>query len=191
MNADLKRLQNILIDLHRGDVVDKIILSGLDHLMVFTTSYNNVDDNNNDGNNNNQKKIRIHQRVYHCKLKKNPNGGRAPLPFLTSCGPDMDFMIRKTQFAAPDVWKMATKQPTANKSKKVKNQTTNIFGETIGRLHLEKQDIDKIGGRKSKALRIADKIEKEQEKKETEAELEREKAEINAEFKQTYGFDNE
>ena len=38
---------------------------------------------------------------------------------------------------------------------------------------------------------IADKIEKEQEKKETEAELEREKAEINAEFKQTYGFDNE
>jgi ribosome production factor 2 len=189
LNAELKRLQNLLIDLHRGDVVDKLVLSGLDHLMVFTTAYNNVDDN--EGNPNIKKKMMIHQRTYYCKLKKNPSGGRTPMPFLTPSGPDMDFTIRRTQFATPDVWNMAIKQPTANKAKKVKNRTTNVFGETIGRLHLEKQEIDKMGGKKSKALRIAEKIEKAEEKRVTEMELDQEKSEMQAEFKQTHGYEEE
>lgn len=189
LNAELKRLQNLLIDFHRGDVVDKLVVSGLDHLMVFTTAYNNVEENNGDASKN--KHIKIHQRVYYCKLKKNPNGGKTPLPYLTPSGPDMDFHIRRTQFATPDVWKMAIKQPTANKAKKIKNRSTNMFGETIGRLHLEKQDIDKIGGKKSKALRIADKVERDEQNKITEEELQREKEEMQAEFKQTYGFDEE
>lgn len=189
LNAELKRLQNLLIDLHRGDVVDKLVLSGLDHLMVFTTAYNNVDDD--EGNPNIKKKMMIHQRTYYCKLKKNPSGGRTPMPFLTPSGPDMDFTIRRSQFATPDVWNMAIKQPTANKAKKVKNRTTNVFGETIGRLHLEKQEIDKMGGKKSKALRVAEKIEKAEEKKVTEMELGQEKSEMQAEFKQTYGFEEE
>lgn len=189
LNAELKRLQNLLIDLHRGDVVDKLVLSGLDHLMVFTTAYNSVDDD--EGNPNIKKKMMIHQRTYYCKLKKNPSGGRTPMPFLTPSGPDMDFTIRRSQFATPDVWNMAIKQPTANKAKKVKNRTTNVFGETIGRLHLEKQEIDKMGGKKSKALRVAEKIEKAEEKKVTEMELGQEKSEMQAEFKQTYGFEEE
>lgn len=186
MNTELKRLQNLLIDFHRGDTVDKLVLSGVDHIMVFTTSYNSANVNETD-----QKKINVHQRVYYCKLKKNPNGGSTPIPYLTPCGPDIDFNIRRTQFADPDVWKLAIKQPSANKSKKIKNKTTNIFGETIGRLHLEKQDIDKVGGKKSKALRLAHKLEKAQDKKDMEEELERERNEMNAEFKQTYGFDEE
>lgn len=187
LNAELKRLQNLLIDFHRGDVVDKIVLSGLDHIMVFTTAYNTVGENDDDANS--IKKIRIHQRVYYCKLKRNPNGGSSPIPYLTPSGPDMDFVIRRYQFATPDVWKMAIRQPTANKAKKTKNRTTNIFGETVGRLHLEKQDIEKMGGKKTKALRRAEKIEKAEEKQITEAALEKEKAEMQAEFKQTYGFD--
>lgn len=189
LNAELKRLQNLLVDFHRGDVVDKLVLSGLDHLMVFTTAYNNVEENNGDASKN--KNIKIHQRVYYCKLKKNPNGGKTPFPYLTPSGPDIDFHIRRTQFATPDVWNMAIKQPTAKKAKKIKNRSTNIFGETIGRLHLEKQDIGKIGGKKSKALRIADKVERNEQNKITEEELQREKEEMQAEFKQTYGFDEE
>lgn len=187
LNTELKRLQNLLIDLHRGDVVDKIVLSGLDHIMVFTTAYNNVE--NTDGNN--QKKIRVHQRVYYSKLKKNPNGGSTPIPYLSPSGPDMDFVIRRTQLATPDIWKMAIKEPTANKAKKTKNRTTNIFGETIGRLHLEKQDINKVGGKKSKALRMAEKLEKDEEKKAIQADFDKEEAEMKAEFKQTYGYDEE
>ena len=80
------------------------------------------------------------------------------------------------------------KQPTGIKAKKKKNQTTNIFGETIGRLHLERQDIDNRSGKKSKALRLADKIEKAEEKAAIESELGREEAEMSSEFKQAYGF---
>ena len=100
----------------------------------------------------------------------------------------MDFFLRRSQFAPPDIWKMAMKQPVSQKSKKVKNQSTNLFGETIGRLHLEKQDIEKMGGKKSKALRRAEKIEKEEQRREIDADLAQERAEMGAEFKQIHGF---
>ena len=80
------------------------------------------------------------------------------------------------------------KQPTTNKAKKRKNRTTNIFGETIGRLHLERQDIDSRSGKKAKALRLAEKIEKVEESAAIESELGREQAEMSSEFKQAYGF---
>lgn len=80
------------------------------------------------------------------------------------------------------------KQPQGVKAKKKKNQTTNIFGETIGRLHLDKQDIDNRSGKKGKALRLADKIEKAEEKAALESELGREEDMMNSEFKQAYGF---
>lgn len=184
LDADCKRLQNLLIDFYRGDPVQKIVLSGIDHIIVFTIAGDPGADDS--------VKPLIHQRTYYCKLKRNPNGGKAPLPYLTPSGPDMDFVLRRTEFATPDVWKLATKQPSVNKTKKKKkNQSTNIFGETIGRLHLEKQDIEKMGGRKSKALRKAEAIEKEEEKAAITDALDREKEEMAAEFQQTYGFREE
>lgn len=180
LNQDCKRLQNLLIDFYRGDPVQKIILSGLDHIMVFTVAE--------DPNRPTESNPMIHQRTYYCKLKKSPSGDRTPLPYLTPSGPDMDFKLRRTEFAAPDVWNEAVKQPTRNKAKKTKNHSTNMFGETIGKLHLEKQDVDKLGGRKSKALRKADKIEKEEERMAIEDELDREKSGISEEFKQTHGY---
>ena len=86
------------------------------------------------------------------------------------------------------MWKLAMKQPAGVQAKKKKNQTTNIFGETIGRLHLDRQDIDSKTGKKSKALRLADRIEKQEEKAAVESELGREGAEMSNEFKQAYGF---
>ena len=80
------------------------------------------------------------------------------------------------------------KQPQGIKAKKKKNQTTNMFGETIGRLHLERQDIDSRSGKKAKALRLAERIEKAEEGVAIESELEREEDMMNSEFKQAYGF---
>ena len=105
----------------------------------------------------------------------------------------MDFTIRRTQMAAPDLWKAALKQPQGmnKKKKKVKNQSTNIFGERIGRLHLEKQDLDARQGKKVKALRRAEKATAEEEKKAVESELAQEKQELGQEFKQLYGFEED
>lgn len=180
-NVNLKRLQNLLVDFYRGDPVDSLVLSGLDHVMVFTVAETSFSGG--------EPQPLIHQRTYYVKLKKDPNGGKAPVPYLTPSGPDMDFNIRRTQFASPEIWKLAMKQPTTNKRKKKKNQTTNIFGETVGRIHLEKQDIDNMQGKKSKALRLAEKIEKAENKAATESELDKERGEIDSEVRQTHGFD--
>lgn len=176
------KLQNLLIDLYKGDPVQKIFASGFDHIMVFTSSLGPND------------KPLINQRTYFCKLKKNPNGGgvnKTPLPLLTPCGPDMDFEVRRSQMAAPDLWKASLKQPQGIRKKKVKNQSTNMFGERIGRLHLERQEIDKMGGKKVKALKRAEKIVALEEKAALEKELGEEKDTMGQEFKQTYGFAEE
>eukprot|EP01082_Thalassiosira_pseudonana_P003109 g3307.t1 g3307 contig12:1806797-1807948(+) len=183
-DVNLKRLQNLLVDFYRGDPVDSLIVSGLDHVMVFTAAEASF------GGQQENMPI-IHQRTYYMKLKKDPKGGKAPAPYLTPSGPDMDFKIRRTKFASPDLWKLAMKQPTTNKAKKKKNQTTNLFGETIGRLHLEKQNIDNRSGKKSKALRMAEKLEKAEEGAAIESELGKEQEEMDHEFQQAYGFGRE
>jgi len=182
-DVNLRRLQNLLIDFYRGDPVDSLVLSGLDHVMVFTAA-----ETGSLGGGQDARCPIVHQRTYYMKLKKDPKGGKAPVPYLTPSGPDMDFKVRRTQFASPDMWKLAMKQPAGVKAKKKKNQTTNIFGETIGRLHLDRQDIDSKTGKKSKALRLADRIEKQEEKAAVESELGREGAGMSDEFKQAYGF---
>jgi hypothetical protein len=63
-----------------------------------------------------------------------------------------------------------------------------LFGETLGRLHLEKQNIDAKSGKKSKALRLAERAEKEEDRAATESELQQEMGEMEQEFQQTYGF---
>ena len=172
-------LQNLLVDFYRGEIVDKLILSGLDHVMVFTAA-----------NCPGLDAPLIHQRTYFCKLKKNPSGGEgsAPLGLLIPSGPDMDFQLKRTQWAEPDLYKASRRQPAALKAKKVKNHNTNLFGETVGRLHIAKHDVDNRQGKKAKALRKADKIEKQEEQAALEQELEREKKDLDSSFEQTFGF---
>lgn len=181
-NDTTKRYQSFLVDFYRGDPVDKLVVQGLDHLMVFALT-EKIDASNNCVKT-------IHQRTYFCKLKKNPDGGKNPLPLLLPCGPDLDMVVRRDQLASDELWRAAIKQPTAAKKKKIKNQSTNIFGETIGRLHMDKQDIDKMQGRKSKALRRAHKVEAEEERAAVEQELEREEKVLGQEFKRDFGFDD-
>jgi ribosome production factor 2 len=174
-----RNLQNLLTDFYRGDVIDKVVVSGFDHLIVFMLAAEESSGT---------ERVLLHQRTFFCKLKKNPEGSSTPVPLLEPCGPDIDYSLRRTQWAPPELYRAAREQPKALKKKKTKNQTTNMFGERIGKLHLEKQDVDTMGGRKSKALRRADKISKAEEKEALEQELGQEKEEIGKDFQQTFGF---
>jgi len=177
LSEEMRNLQNLLLDVLRGEPVDKLALVGLDHVICITAAADGV----------------IRLRTYYCKLKKNPDGGRSPVPYLTSSGPDIDFTVRRSDYASADMYKLARKQPkeARARNKKVKNKSTNIFGETIGRLHLDKQDIDKMQGKRSKTLRIAGKIQAEEERAALEEELQREKEEMGKEFRATMGFDED
>ena len=195
---EYSNLRNLLIDFYRGDVVDKLIVTGLDHIIAFTASYLN-------NQNTNLNNIMIHQRTYHLQLKKNPSisaasstsGVPTPVAQLTSTGPDLDMIIRRSLWATPELAMAARMQPrSSNTNKKSaisaksskKNQTTNIFGETIGRLHLERQDVEKAGGRKVKALRRAEQTERNEERMAIENELQQETKDIDEEFQSTFGF---
>ena len=129
--------------------------------------------------------IRIHQRTYHVQLKKNPiPTTRTPAACLTACGPDFDYLLRRTAWADPERYRAARPNTSGKGPKQIKkkNQTTNVFGETIGRLHLEVQNVDRMGGRKAKALRRADQAEKQEERQAIEHDLEREKEELGREL---------
>jgi len=171
-------LRCFFVDFFKGTPVDKVVLNGLDNIISFTAVRSS------------DEQVVVYMRSYFVKLKKNPDAASStPVPFLVNSGPDIDFSLRRTQPPSPDLWNLAIKQPKEIKAKKVKNRSTNVFGETIGRLHLQKQDIDKLQGKKSKALRIAGKMEAERNKKDIEEELKREKVDIDHEFKMTYGFE--
>jgi ribosome production factor 2 len=177
---DYPNLQNLLTDFYRGQVVDKILATGIDHIIVFTIAPA-------------QGTVLIHQRTYHIQLKKNPTdlSSKVPVPLLQPCGPDFDFVLRRTMWADSDLAKAARRQPAELRKKKTeknKNKTTTIFGETMGRLHLEKQNVEKMGGRKNKALRRAEKAAADQESTAVESELDREKEEMGREFQREFGF---
>jgi len=178
VDSQYSDLRSFFVDFFKGKPVDKLVLNGLDNIMSFTAVRTN------------EEQIVIYMRSYFVKLKKNPDAASsAPVPFLVNSGPDIDFTIRRTQPPSPDLWKLAIKQPKEIKAKKIKNRSTNMFGETIGRLHIQKQDIDKLQGKRVKALRVSGKMEAERTKKEIEDDLKREKDEMDYEFKMTYGFD--
>lgn len=192
-DSTCQKMQNLLIDFYRGDVVDKLVVSGIDHLIMFVASHDPASTTSiTSSSTASSQRVLIHQHTYFCKLKKDPNDptSKVPVPYLTPCGPDMTMQIRRAQFADPDLWKQSLKRPQGLKKKKVKNHSTNLFGEVVGRLHLESQDVDKMGGRKSKALRRAEKAAAEEEQEAIESELGKEGDEMKQEFKQTFGFES-
>lgn len=184
---DYRNLQNLLVDFYRGDVIDSVIVAGLDHVIVFTAATKPGSVSQGGLSKQQPAPILIHQRTYFCKLKKDASG-TTPVPYLINCGPDLDLVLKRTQWAETDLYRASRQQPKALQAKKKKNKSTNVFGETIGRLHLEKQSVDSRQGRKSKALRRAEKEAANEELAHIEQELGKEKTELGKEFQQTFGF---
>lgn len=92
-------------------------------------------------------------------------------------GKQLNLHVRRTQLAKEEVWKLALKAPkryriicvTTNNilitvchsyieifcssTPKIKNKTKTEVGETLGRIHLKKQNLDKMDTRRVSALR--------------------------------------
>merc|ERR1712216_111244 len=72
---------------------------------------------------------------------------------LQECGPSFNLTPRRTAIASSELRKAALRQPREMASIPEKNTTHNKFGETLGRLHMEKQDLNKLQTRKMKGLK--------------------------------------
>ena len=90
-------------------------------------------------------------------------GGVIPRVDLELMVPSVDFEIRRVHENTTELKKLSLIQPKVTAPAKVKNVTSNVFGEKIGRLHMTKQEVDKMQVRKIKALKV---LRKEKEKKE-------------------------
>lgn len=93
-------------------------------------------------------------------------GGVIPRVDLEEMGPSLDLEIRRIHENTGDLKKQSLRVPRAAKVKKVKNVSHNVFGEKLGRMHMTKQDVDKMQVRKIKALKVLRKERMQKERKE-------------------------
>eukprot|EP01091_Cochliopodium_minus_P015223 TRINITY_DN5350_c0_g1_i1.p1 TRINITY_DN5350_c0_g1~~TRINITY_DN5350_c0_g1_i1.p1 ORF type:complete len:311 (-),score=102.29 TRINITY_DN5350_c0_g1_i1:25-957(-) len=134
-NEKYSPLRSLFIDFFRGKPSELINLDGLEHVIICTV-VNEV----------------IHFRHYSILLKK--SGSILPRVELEEIGPSFDMKIRRTKFASEDLLKETIKLPPTITPKPIKNIEKNTFGETIGRIHVQKEDISQIGLKKPKRKRI-------------------------------------
>ncbi|KAL1505527.1 hypothetical protein ABEB36_005072 [Hypothenemus hampei] len=132
---EYRQLKSILIDFFHREQVDAVRLQGIEH----TISFNALPDG------------KICLRSYKVLLKK--SGVREPRVELEEIGPRINFTLRRTKLPSPDLMKEACKKPGELKVHKKKNISTDSLGTTHGRIHMGKQDIQKIQTRKMKGLK--------------------------------------
>jgi ribosome production factor 2 len=129
------KIKNLFIDIFRGEEIDKFDLSGIDHGIVFTA----LED-------------KILFRMYSFQLS-DVGSSAAPSLELVQTAPSFSLNVRRTKFSSHELWKLACRRPKELKIKKVKNLSKNPLGDKTGRIHMEKQDLDQMKVRMTKALR--------------------------------------
>ncbi|ESO82697.1 hypothetical protein LOTGIDRAFT_229754 [Lottia gigantea] len=134
-DEDYRKLKNLFIDFFRGPKTEKIRLSGLE-LVINITAIEG----------------KIYLRTYRTVLKK--SGAKTPRVELDEIGPSLDLTVKRTKYASDDMYKRACKQPSEAKvSKSQKNKSRTNLGDQLGRIHMQKQDMDKLQVRKLKGLK--------------------------------------
>lgn len=134
-DPELEKVRNLFLDFFRGEVLDKINLAALDRVIVLTAH-----------------KKKLYFRHYGVIMKK--SGSKYPKPDLQLVGPSMDLTIRRSKSAKEEIHKKANQQPRLGPSaKKRKNMIDGQLGDKLGKLHMQKEDFDKIHIAKMKGLK--------------------------------------
>lgn len=160
------QLKSILMHLFNGEEVDQIHLVGLEHVISVTvaptpTSLTSTAPSTSTGTTSQEdtKNLpKVHIRCFTLKLLA--SGVRTPRVELVPMGPSLDLSLRRHQAADPEMWKMAMKRPKLKKQdvekglgKKRKNMEVDEMGDLRGRVHVAKQDLNKLQTRKMKGLK--------------------------------------
>ncbi|EST09912.1 Brix domain protein [Kalmanozyma brasiliensis GHG001] len=100
----------------------------------------------------------IHFRVYTVQLLA--SGSKIPRVELQECGPAFDFQLRRRRPASIDMLNQALRRPKTQAEKNrqgkegaKKNIETDDMGDTVGRIHVGKQDLSGLQTRKMKGLK--------------------------------------
>ena len=131
------RLKNFLTDYFRGNVVDRLSLQGVKYVISFFLN-NEI----------------LSIRPYCVQLLK--SGLVTPRVELLESGPIVDMRVTRMKLATDDLYYQSLKQPKEATKKKQKNVSMDEFRSRLGRVHMERQDFNKLQLRKVKLYRKMD-----------------------------------
>lgn len=145
-------LKSHLLDFYNGHALSEMPLTALEHVISITAGPITQTDSSSE-----PVLPKVHMRVHTIKLLA--SGSTVPRIALEEMGPSIDFTIRRVQEADDEMMKMALKRPKIAKKdvesglgKKRKNIETDEMGDRVGKIHIGKQDLNKVQGRKVRAL---------------------------------------
>ena len=151
------QLKTVLMDLFNGQIIDSVCLPGLEHVISVTVAPTPLDLNSTSS----VSLPTVHVRTYTFKMLS--SGVKTPRAELTPMGPHFDLTLRRNREADGDVMKAALKRPKIAKKdvesglgKKRKNFEVDEMGDLRGRVHVGKQNLEKLQRKKVKALRDDD-----------------------------------
>lgn len=147
-HTTLGKLKNLLLDCFGSKAQGKISLPAIDHVVSVTAVPGGSGSTEGTGAG---WAGTICWRVYTVLLKR--SGTLVPRVELLPHGPSMDWSIRRTHFAASDLEREAMRIPAQLKVKKTKNVSHDEFGETLGRIHMVRQDFTGLHLRKTRATK--------------------------------------
>jgi ribosome production factor 2 len=151
------QLKSLLMDFFNAEVIDSICLPGLEHVISVSLaptppSFNSTQEDDS------KNLPKVHLRTYTVRLLS--SGTRVPRVELTPMGPFLDLSLRRHQPADSELWKAAMKRPKLKKTdvekglgKKRKNMEVDEMGDLRGRVHVTKQDLERLQTRKMKGLK--------------------------------------
>ena len=147
------QLKSHFLDFFNGYTLPEIPITAIEHVITITAgplSSSSTDET--------AKLPRVHFRVYTIKVLS-VSSTKQPKIELTEMGPSIDFSVRRVQEPDAEMLRHALKRPKVAKKdvesglgKKKKNIETDVMGDRVGRIHLDKQDLAKLQGRKVRAL---------------------------------------
>lgn len=161
------QLKSMLMSFFNGEEIDSICLPGIEHVIsislgptppTLNSATTTLDPSSSKSQEDVKSLPKVHIRAYTIKLRA--SGTRIPRVELVPMGPSLDLVLRRYQEADSEVMKQAMKRPKLKKQevekglgKKRKNMEVDEMGDLRGRIHVAKQDLNKLQTRKMKGLK--------------------------------------
>lgn len=135
----MKRVKSLLLDWFSGPRPEKILLSGLDQVVVCSAPESTAGSASGESA---ASTPPVLVRRYHLQFLK--SGSKLPRVELHELGPQFTLTTDRVKEPEKDRWKQSIKVPKAAKPAKVKNVSKDTMGKRSGKIHLGRQDFDQI-----------------------------------------------
>lgn len=154
------QVKSMLLDFFNGEPMEAVSLQGLGSVISVSLAPTppNLNLENAEDDTTTTPLPMIHLRCYTVRLLA--SGVRTPRAELVPMGPSLDMTLRRHEAADEELLKRAMKQPKLKKQdiekglgKKEKNMEVDEMGDVRARIHVTKQNLDKLQTRKMKGLK--------------------------------------